>query len=38
MSGENLKARHIVFNEIIEKVLGSNPNNLSTISESFDAQ
>lgn len=37
MSAENLKARYTVFNEIIEKVLGSNPNNLSTISESFDA-
>jgi len=37
MSAENLKARHIVFNEIIEKVLGSNPNNLSTISAAFGA-
>ena len=37
MSGENLKARHIVFNEIIEKVVGPNANNLTSITEEFDA-
>ena len=37
MSGENLKARHIVFNEIIEKVVGPNANNLSSLTEEFDA-
>lgn len=37
MSAENLKVRYTVFNEIIEKVIGSNPNNLSTISKSFGA-
>ena len=37
MSGENLKARHIIFGEIIEEVVGHNTNNLSPISEAFDA-
>jgi|TARA_R100000030_G_scaffold58167_1_gene43790 hypothetical protein len=37
LSNDNLTARHIVFKEIIEKVIGSNPNNLSTISEAFGA-
>jgi hypothetical protein len=35
MSGENLKARHIVFNEIIEKVVGSNINDFAALNEEF---
>ena len=35
MSGENLKARHIVFNEIIEKVVGSNINDFTALNEEF---
>lgn len=37
MSNENLKVRHIIFNEIIEKVVGTNTNNLYSITEEFDA-
>jgi len=35
MSGENLKARHIVFEEIITKIVGSNVNNYSSLNVEF---
>ena len=35
MSGENLKARHIVFKEIITKIVGSNVNDYSSLNAEF---
>jgi hypothetical protein len=36
MSAENLKARHTVLSEIIDKVVGINTNNLSTLTRCFE--